>query len=102
MNKMLYTAAALLLMGVSVNAQKLKDLKQVLPLGDNTFVYAREAGTGFTRHTKILKKAIVVVEAYAESKDKEYEIIKIYRNEGPFVLGKFPRVEVTFKLLENE
>ena len=81
-----------------LQAQKLKDLKQVLPLGNDTYEYTREAGTGFTRQTKLLKKAMLVVEAYADGKDKEYEIIEVYRNEGPFVLGKFPQVKVTFKL----
>tara|TARA_Y100000389_G_scaffold67018_1_gene63246 strand:- start:129 stop:620 length:492 start_codon:yes stop_codon:yes gene_type:complete len=82
--------------------QKLKDLEQVLPLGNNTFEYTREAGTGFTRQTKLLKKAMAVVEAFADGKGKQYEVVEVYRNEGPFVLGNFPKVKVTFKFIVNE
>jgi len=78
--------------------QKLKDLEQVLPLGNNTFEYTREAGTGFTRQTKLLKKAMAVVEAFADGKGKEYEVVEVFRNEGPFVLGNYPKVKITFKL----
>ena len=79
--------------------QKLKDLEQVLPLGNNTFEYTREAGTGFTRQTKLLKKAMTVVEAFADGKGKKYEVVEVFRNEGPFILGNYPKVKVTFKLL---
>ena len=81
--------------------QKLKDLEQVLPLGNNTFEYTREAGTGFTRQTKLLKKAMAVVEAFADGKDKEYEVVEVFRNEGPFIMGNFPYVKVTFTLAVN-
>ena len=98
--KYIYIGFITLLTSSFVNAQKLKDLKQVLPMGNDTYMYTREAGTGFTRQTKLLKKAMLVIEAFAETKDKEFEIVKIFKNEGPFILGNYPRVEVTFKLLQ--
>ena len=92
----------LLLVPMVTFGQKLKDLEQVLPLGNNTFEYTREAGTGFTRQTKLLKKAMTVVEAFADGKGKQYEVVEVYRNEGPFVMGNFPKVKVTFKFIVNE
>ena len=83
----------LLLVPMVSFGQKLKDLEQVLPLGNNTFEYTREAGTGFTRQTKLLKKAMAVVEAFADGKGKEYEVVEVFRNEGPFVFGNFPKVK---------
>ena len=91
----------LLLVPMVSFGQKLKDLEQVLPIGNNTFEYTREAGTGFTRQTKLLKKAMAVVEAFADGKGKEYEVVEVFRNEGPFVLGNYPKVKVTFKLAVN-
>ena len=44
---------------------------------------------------------MAVVEAFADGKGKQYEVVEVFRNEGPFVLGNYPKVKVTFKLAVN-
>jgi len=68
----------------------------VVSIGDDEYFIAKQASTGFPGTGGIKTDALKEAGAYCKSQNKSLDIIDLDENEGPFVLGKYPRVELTF------
>ena len=68
----------------------------VVSIGDNEYFIARQAATGFPGTGGIKTDVLEEASAHCKSQGKSLDIIDLDENEGPFVLGKYPRVEITF------
>ena len=88
--KSLVAIAAALLVGCASNSG-------VVPVGDDTLMIARQAATGFPGTGKIKTEALKEAGQYCAAQNKTMDIIKLYENEGPYIFGRYPRVELTFR-----
>ncbi|VWB70004.1 hypothetical protein BLA6863_03280 [Burkholderia lata] len=69
----------------------------VVSQGDGTYFASKQAATGFSGPGNL--KADVVNEAreYCGRGGKDLQIVKIDEAQPPFLLGNYPRAEVTFR-----
>lgn len=89
MNKSLIFLAFILLTSCASNSG-------VVSIGKNEYFIAKQAATGFPGTGGIKTEALKEAGEYCKSKNKSLDVIDLEENEGPFVLGKYPRVELTF------
>jgi hypothetical protein len=68
----------------------------VVSIGDNEYFIAKQASTGFPGTGGIKTDALKEAGEYCKSQNKSLDIINLDENDGPFVLGRYPRVELTF------
>lgn len=68
----------------------------IIASGENEYLIAKQAATGFPGTGGIKSDALTEASNYCMAQDKTLNIIELNENEGPFVLGKYPRVELTF------
>jgi hypothetical protein len=68
----------------------------ILEIGDGQLFIAKQAATGFPGTGGIKTEALEEASTYCSTKGKTLDIVKLHENEGPYVLGKYPRVELTF------
>jgi hypothetical protein len=68
----------------------------VVQIGEDKLFIAKQAATGFPGTGGIKTEAIKEASKYCTSKNKTLKILELKENEGPYVLGKYPRVEITF------
>lgn len=88
--KLLVAIVAALLVGCASNSG-------VVPVGEGTLMIARQAATGFPGTGKIKTEALKEAGQYCAAQNKTMDIIKLYENEGPYIFGRYPRVELTFR-----
>ncbi len=81
---------SLLLAGCAANSG-------VVPVGGDTLMISKQAATGFPGTGKIKTDALKEAGEHCKNSDKSLEIIELDETEGPYVLGKYPRVELTFR-----
>lgn len=73
----------------------------VIATGSNQYFIAKQAATGFPGTGGIKKDSLNEAANYCLSKNQDLEIINLNENEGPYILGKYPRVELTFTCVTN-
>ena len=71
----------------------------VVPMGAGSFMVARQAATGFSGTGNLKADALKDASVYCAERGQDFEVITATQNEGPFVLGKYPRAEVTFRCI---
>lgn len=71
----------------------------IINSGENQFFIAKQAATGFPGTGGIKSEALKSAESFCTEKGKKLNIVLLKENEGPFVLGKYPRVELTFNCI---
>jgi len=80
-------------------AQKGK-VEDILPFEGGIYILVNEGASSWSKQSKLQKKSLKAIEAFAERRDKGFEIVEIKFNEGPFILGVYPRVDIKFKLVD--
>ena len=65
-------------------------------IGEGKLLIAKQAATGFPGTGGIKTDAIMEALKYSSSTNKSLKIVLLKENEGPYILGKYPRVEITF------
>lgn len=68
----------------------------VVSIGDDEYFIAKQASTGLPGTGGIKTDALKEAGEFCKAQGKSLDIIDLDENEGPFVLGKYPRVELTF------
>lgn len=73
----------------------------IVPMGGDTYMVSRQAATGFTGMGTL--KAEAMKEAYAEciKTGKMVKILETIDAKPPFILGNFPKTEITFKCIPD-
>ncbi|TYL49282.1 hypothetical protein [Marinomonas sp. IMCC 4694] len=57
---------------------------------------AKQAATGFPGTGGIKTESLKESSGYCMLQGKSLKVVELKENEGPFILGKYPRVELTF------
>ena len=68
----------------------------IITSGANEYLIAKQAATGFPGTGGIKTDALAEASNHCIDQGKSLNVIELSENEGPYVLGKYPRVELTF------
>lgn len=71
----------------------------IISIGSNKYLIAKQAATGFPGTGGIKTESLKEAASYCTSKAKDLNVINLQESEGPYILGKYPRVELTFTCL---
>ncbi len=84
------SAVFLLLIGCAANSG-------VVPIGNDEFMISKQAATGFPGTGKIKVDALKEAGQHCSARNKSMEIVLLDETEGPYLFGKYPRVNLTFR-----
>lgn len=73
----------------------------VVPMGGGSFMVSRQAATGFSGTGNLKASAVKDASAYCAAHGQDFEVTSATQNEGPFILGKYPRAEVNFRCIAS-
>ena len=65
--------------------------------GSGTHSITNQAATGMSGLQDIRTNAYKEASAYCRKEGKDFEVVKLEHNEGPYILGKYPRVTLQFR-----
>lgn len=65
--------------------------------GSGTHSITNQAATGFSGKQDIRTNAYKEAAAFCKKQGKDFVIIRMDENEGPYILGKYPRVTLQFR-----
>ena len=68
----------------------------VVSMGKDTFMIAKQQATGFPGLGNMKAEIISEGSGYCRSQNKEFQIVSTYDSQPPYILGNFPRSEITF------
>lgn len=68
----------------------------VVQTGPDTFMISRQAGSGFGGLGRLKVDAISEAGRFCIKDGKYLNVLKASENDGPYILGNFPRAEVEF------
>jgi len=71
----------------------------IINSGENEYFIAKQAATGFPGTGGIKDDALEEATNFCQAQSQRLNIIQLDENEGPYVLGKYPRVELTFSCI---
>lgn len=71
----------------------------VVPGGSGTFNITKQAATGFSGIGDLKAEAYKEASAHCGQSKKDFEVVNYDETKGPYLLGKFPRVDLTFKCI---
>lgn len=68
----------------------------IISVGGGKLFIAKQAATGFPGTGGIKTESLEEASEYCSKQGKQLHVIELDENEGPFIMGKYPRVELTF------
>jgi len=71
----------------------------IVPLGNNTFIIAKQAATGFSGTGAIKTEALQEASAECRKSSQAVEIQHMEESQPPYLLGNYPKIELTFKCI---
>lgn len=69
----------------------------ITPAGDGTLLITRQAATGFTGIGTMRADALREAQAHCAGQGKSFTVLDTRQTEGPYVMGNYPRVDITFR-----
>ena len=73
----------------------------VVPIGPDTFLISRQAGSGFTGLGSLKADAFGEASRFCVSQNKYIRVVNTTESSPPYLFGNFPRAEVQFMCLEK-
>jgi hypothetical protein len=73
----------------------------VVSIGADTFMVSRQAATGFSGTGTLKTDAIVEANLHCQGINKGMKLIHASEASPPFILGNFPKAEITFMCLDK-
>ena len=70
---------------------------EISPFGQGRYLSTIQAATGFSGTKHLRAKALRSAASFCEGKAVDFETLTAAENDGPFVLGKYPRAEDAFR-----
>ncbi len=67
--------------------------------GSGTYSITNQAATGLPGKQGIRTDAYKEAAGFCRQKGKDFKVIKLDENEGPYILGKYPRVTLQFRCI---
>lgn len=92
MKKLLAWAAAAAIAGCASHTG-------VVPIGQDTFMIARQAATGLPGLGNLKGEIIAEGAAHCRAAGKEFQIVSTKETQPPYVMGNYPRAEIEFMCL---
>lgn len=71
----------------------------VVPMGRDTFMIARQAATGLPGLGNMKAEIIAEGAAHCRALGKELQVVSTQETQPPYILGNYPRSEITFMCL---
>lgn len=68
----------------------------VVQMGKDTYLIAKQQATGFPGLGNIKAEIIAEGSAYCRGINKEFQIVSVNETKPPYILGNYPRSEITF------
>ena len=69
----------------------------ITPMADDVLFATRQAASGFSGVGTIKADLLDDARIHCQKSSEKVEIIRIWNNEGPFIMGNFPRAEIEFR-----
>ena len=73
----------------------------VVALGDDQFLIAKQQATGFPGLGNMKAEVIAEGTQHCNALRKKFRLLSAEETKPPYVLGNYPRVEITFRCLAN-
>lgn len=73
----------------------------VVALGNDRFIISKQAATGFPGVGSIRTEALQEASAECQKSGKAVEIESQEESKPPYLLGNYPRVEITFRCVQD-
>ena len=73
----------------------------IVPMGKDTYMIAKQQGTGFPGLGSMKGEIITEGNNYCRSQNKEFQIVSTNETQPPYVLGNYPRSEITFMCISS-
>jgi hypothetical protein len=73
----------------------------VTPAGEGTYIASR-SGQVFTSITDLKAKALTQADEFCGAKHMTFKVLNSTNSEPPYILGNYPRVEITFKCVPSD
>ena len=67
--------------------------------GSGTHSITNQAATGLSGKQDIRTNAYKEAAVFCKKQGKDFKVIKIDENEGPYILGKYPRITLQFSCI---
>ncbi len=61
-----------------------------------------KAGTGFANLSKIQNKLEASIRKFAKKNNKDFIVLGSETSKGPYVLGRYPAIEIIFVLIDKQ
>lgn len=71
----------------------------VVPIGQDTFMVSKQAATGFPGLGNMKAEIIAEGAAHCRSQGREFQLVSTQETQPPYILGNYPRSEITFMCL---
>jgi hypothetical protein len=71
----------------------------VVPMGQDTFMIAKQQATGFPGLGNMKAELIAEASRHCASLGKEIQIISTHETQPPYIFGNYPRSEIQFMCL---
>jgi hypothetical protein len=72
----------------------------IVQMADGTYLVSREARTGFARIGKLRTRAMQNAAEHCREAGKSLSVVDVQQSQGPYILGKYPRIDVTFRCVD--
>jgi hypothetical protein len=73
----------------------------VVPMGRDTFMIAKQQATGFPGLGNMKAEIIGEGSRHCAAQGKEFQIVATNETQPPYILGNYPRSEITFMCLAS-
>ncbi len=73
----------------------------VIPMGNDTFFVSRQAATGFTGSGTLKAEALTEAGKACGALGKSVSVMRESSAKPPYILGNFPKIEITFKCVQS-
>lgn len=71
------------------------------PAGENTFVVSRQEGAFPSGNKPLLAEALGEAGVFCTQLGKRMKLLNTHENQGPFILGNYPKATVTFSCIDK-
>lgn len=69
------------------------------PSGKNQYIMSRQEGAFPSGSEPLLQEVLLQANKFCQSTNKNLEILDTHENQGPFILGNYPKATIRFKCL---
>lgn len=76
-------------------------VNSIAPMGGGVMMISKQASTGFGGMANLKAKALLQAQNECAKQHRDFEVVHIEESKPPYILANFPRVEVSFRCVEN-